>query len=116
MITAESRDTTEVWLLIAADATARRIRCSSSRGGAASSTGIDHARPTTTLYLVTDDRRRGVHADAGTARAPGRDGWEPVELPGDRARQGRTRGSLRCDVLADHLRADGPARTASSCS
>jgi oligopeptidase B len=102
IITAASRDTTEVWLITAASPLGRPVLVEPRRRGI--EYRVDHAPGPDggDLLIVTDDG----HAEFSLLRAPvatpGRSDWTPVGCPAVAPLRSGTR-LLRCDVLAGHL-------------
>jgi oligopeptidase B len=97
VITAASRNTTEVWVIDLKRPLDGPHPVAPRRHGV--EYRIDHARDTGDLYIVTDD---GAEEFTLMRRTAGGDGWEPVDCPAIAPARDDTR-LLSCDVLADHL-------------
>jgi oligopeptidase B len=103
VITAASRDTTEVWLISAAEPLAAPRLIEPRRRGV--EYRVDHAvGPVGTgdLLIVTDDGAAEFTLMRAPASAPGRDNWVLVNCPATAPARDDTR-LVRCDVLAGHL-------------
>jgi oligopeptidase B len=110
VITSESRDTTEVRLIPAAQPLADPVVVAPRRRGI--DYRVDHARPRAgqaaaaahggDLYLVTNDGAEEFTLLRAPASAPGRAHWEPVACPAVAPARADTR-LHRCDVLAGRL-------------
>ncbi len=99
LITAESRDSTEVWLLSLERPLDDPVLVEPRLRGV--EYRLDHARPDA-LYLVTDSGAEEFTLTRAPLAAPGRDNWEPVDCSAVAPARDDTR-LLRCDVLVDHL-------------
>ncbi|MGH2891425.1 MAG: prolyl oligopeptidase family serine peptidase [Solirubrobacteraceae bacterium] len=100
VITAASRDTTEVSVLRLDAPLEPPIRLEPRRR--AVEYRIDHERERGTLYLVSDAGEPEFTLMRASVAAPGRDGWEPVASPAIAPARTDTR-LISCDVFAGHL-------------
>ena len=99
VITVESRDSTEVWLLGLERPLDDPVLVEPRLRGV--EYRLDHARPDA-LFLVTDSDAEEFALARAPLAAPGRDNWEPVDCPATAPARDDTR-LLRCDVLAENL-------------
>ena len=113
LITAASRDTTEVWLIPAAAPLAApkliepRCRGVEYRVDHAASPAAAPGDPAGELLIVTDASVASINAAEFTlmrapVSAPGRASWVPADCPATAPARDDTR-LVRCDVLAGHL-------------
>jgi oligopeptidase B len=103
LITAASRDTTEVWLIAAAEPLAAPRLVEPRRRGV--EYRVDHAASPAgagDLLIVTDDGAAEFTLMRAPVPAPGRDNWVLVDSPATAPARDDTR-LVRCDVLAGHL-------------
>ena len=103
LITAASRDTTEVWLIPAAEPLAAPTLVERRRRGV--EYRVDHAASPAgagDLLIVTDDGLPEFTLMRAPVSAPGRDNWVLVDCPATAPARNDTR-LVRCDVLAGHL-------------
>ena len=102
IITAESRDTTEVWLIPSARPLTRAALVEGRRRGR--EYRVDHAVGPRggDLFIVTDDGHSEFTLMRAPAAAPGRSNWELTGCPAVAPARADTR-LVRCDVLAGHL-------------
>jgi oligopeptidase B len=98
VITAESRDTTEVWLVGIERPLDEPLPVEPRHRGV--EYRVDHAPGA--LYVVTNAGAEEFMLARAPLAAPGRAGWEPVDCPAIAPARDDTR-LLRCDVLAGHL-------------
>ncbi len=97
VITAASRNTTEVWVIDLKRPLDDPLLIAPRRQGV--EYRVDHARGTGDLYVVTDAT---VEEFTLMRDAPGATAWEQVNCPAIAPARDDTR-LLSCDVLADHL-------------
>ena len=103
IITAASRDTTEVRLIPAAEPLSPPVLVEPRRRGV--EYRVDHAARgggPGELLIVTDDGAAEFTLMRAPVAAPGRASWQPVPCAAVAPARADTR-LLRCDVLADHL-------------
>jgi oligopeptidase B len=102
IITAESRDTTEVWLIPSARPLAEPTVVEPRRRG--TEYRVDHAAGPQGgyLFIVTDAGHGEFTLMRAPVAAPGRANWELVGSPAVAPARADTR-LVRCDVLAGHL-------------
>jgi oligopeptidase B len=103
IITAESRDTTKVWVISLKQPLEDPVLVEPAQRGI--EYRIDHARgdgDLGTLYVVTDAGAAEFTLMRAPLAKPDRAGWEPVNCPAIAPARSDTR-LLRCDVLAEHL-------------
>ncbi len=103
IITAESRDTTEVRAIALNRPLDDPVLIDPRRRG--TEYRVDHARAADgpgTAYLVTDAEAAEFTLMRVALGAPARAGWQPVKCPAVAPARADTR-LVRCDVLADHL-------------
>jgi oligopeptidase B len=104
VITAASRDTTEVLIIPAADPLAAPAVVAPRRRGV--EYRIDHladpAGGAGTLFIVTDDGAPEFRLMRAPVRAPGRENWLPVSCPAMASARDDTR-LVRCDVIGGRL-------------
>jgi oligopeptidase B len=104
VITAASRDTTEVLIIPAADPAADPVVVAPRRRG--TEYRIDHladpAGGPGTLLIVTDDGAPEFRLMRAPASAPGRENWLPVSCPAIAPARADTR-LVRCDVVGGRL-------------
>jgi oligopeptidase B len=104
VVTAASRDTTEVRILAAARPLAEPVVVASRRRGV--EYRIDHAAGPAggggRLFIVTDDGAPEFRLMQAPVAGPGRENWTPVPCPAVAPARNDTR-LVRCDVLADRL-------------
>ena len=99
IITAESRDTTEVRVIPLNTPLDDPTLVEPRRGGV--EYRVDHARDET-LYLVTDAGETEFTLMRASLASPARTGWTPVSCAAIAPARTDTR-LIRCDVLSDHL-------------
>jgi len=99
IITAASRDTTEVWILDLDRPLGEATVIEPRRRGI--EYRVDHARDGD-LYIVTNDGQREFTLMRAPRGRPGRPEWKPVSCPEVAPYRDDTR-LTQCDVLADHL-------------
>ncbi len=101
-VTAQSRDTTEVWLVASARPLAPPVLVEARRPG--TEYRVDHAAGPDGGYLliVTDDGHGEFTLMRAPVARPGRRNWELVSCPAVAPARADTR-LVRCDVLAGHL-------------
>jgi oligopeptidase B len=104
VLTSESRDSTEVWILPAGWPLAEPAVVAPRRAGV--EYRVDHAADPSggpgQLLIVTDDGAAEFRLMRAPADAPGRENWSEVPCPAVAPARDDTR-LLRCDVLAGHL-------------
>jgi oligopeptidase B len=103
VITAASRDTTEVRIIPAASPLAEPVVVAPRRRGV--EYRIDHradAAGPGSLLIVTDDEAAEFSLMRAPVTAPGRDNWRPVDCAAVAPARDDTR-LVSCDVLAGHL-------------
>jgi oligopeptidase B len=104
ILTAESRDTTEVWMISLERPLDDPVLVAPRQRG--TEYRVDHARDAAagggTLYLVTNSGAEEFTLLRAPVAAPARAGWRPVICPAIAPAREDTR-LLRCDVLAGHL-------------
>ncbi len=104
LITAASRDTTEVRMIPASQPLTAPVLVEPRRRGV--EYRVDHAADpaggTGDLLIVTDDGAAEFILMRAPVSAPGRRNWTPVDCPAVGPAQAGTR-LLSCDVFADHM-------------
>jgi oligopeptidase B len=104
VLTSESRDSTEVWILPAGWPLAEPAVVAPRRAGV--EYRVDHAADPSggpgQLLIVTDDGAAEFRLMRAPADAPGRENWSEVPCPAVAPARDDTR-LLRCDVLTGHL-------------
>ena len=104
VLTSESRDATEVWILPAGAPLGEPAVVAPRRAGV--EYRVDHAADPSggpgQLLIVTDDGAAEFRLMRAPADAPGRENWSEVPCPAVAPARDDTR-LLRCDVLAGHL-------------
>jgi oligopeptidase B len=99
IISCESRDTTETWLIPLTRPLADPVLVEPRRRGI--EYRVDHARDSA-LYVVTDDGEPEFTLMRAPLDKPERGRWQPVRCPAIAPARTDTR-LVRCDVLAEHL-------------
>jgi oligopeptidase B len=104
VITAASRDTTEVRIILAGQPLADTVVVAPRRRGV--EYRIDHSADAAggqgTLLIVTDDGEPEFRLMRAPVQTPGREHWTPVACPAVAPARDDTR-LVSCDVLAGHL-------------